>query len=182
MSINSKKKGASGERWKPIKNYETRYEISNYGRVKSLAKYNRKSDIILTPTANVRDGRLSVCLCKDTKTRQRISVHRLVAQAFIPNPNNYEEINHKDENPKNNNADNLEWCTRKYNMNYGTLPKRINEKNKKAVVGRNEHMQIKLNYIREGQKYGYDSRGILKSIKTGKLYKGLIWRYCDGNK
>lgn len=157
------------------------YQVSNLGRVKSLAKYNRKTDIILKPTSNIRDGRLSVCLCKDSKTRQRISVHRLVAKAFIENSKNFSEVNHKDENPKNNTASNLEWCDRKYNMNYGTLPQRINDKNKKPVEGYNKDMQIKLSSIRYGRKMGYDGSSIIKSIKSGKPYKELKWRYLDGN-
>ena len=60
-------------------------------------------------------------------------IHRLVAQTFIPNPNNYEQINHKDENSFNNNVNNLEWCTAKYNCNYGTRIKRFSTKKKKPV-------------------------------------------------
>ena len=56
------------------------------------------------------------------------TIHRLVAEAFIPNPNNYPCINHKDENKENNNANNLEWCTYKYNSNYGTCRERTLEK------------------------------------------------------
>ena len=183
MPINSRAKGAKGERefWRDVFGYEGLYQVCNLGRVKSLAKYNRKTDIILKQTINKRDGRLSVCLCKDSKTRQRIHIHRLVAKAFIENPKGYKEINHKDENPKNNEVSNLEWCDRKYNMNYGTLPQRINDKNKKPVIGYGENMQIKFSFIRYGNKYGYDAGSIIKSIKSGKPYKGLNWRYCDGN-
>ena len=59
-----------------------------------------------------------------------MSIHRLLAEAFIPNPNNYPQINHKDENKKNNSLNNLEWCTCKYNINYGTRTKRDVKKRK----------------------------------------------------
>lgn len=178
MSINSKRKGAK-EIWKNIKGYEGLYQVSNLGRIKSLPKYNCKTEKILKTHISRRDGRCSVLLCKNPYTRERLSIHRLVANAFIENPNNLPEINHKDENPKNNIYTNLEWCNRKYNMNYGTLPQRINNKNKKAVIGFNENMQIKLNFIRYGNKCGYDASSIIKSIKSHRKYKGLNWRYCD---
>ena len=175
--MNSREK----EEWRDIEGFEGRYQVSNLGRVKSLAKYNRKTDILLHPTKHKRDGRMSVMLCKDVKTRKRIMVHRLVAKAFVENPKKYTEVNHKDENPENNRATNLEWCDRKYNMNYGTLPQRINEKNKKPVIGWNSEVKVRLSYIREAKKKGYTTQGICESLKTGKKYKGLYWRYDNGN-
>ena len=166
-----------GEEWRPVKGYEGLYEISNFGRVNSLPKYNRKKSIIMKQTKNPRDGRLSVILCKDPHTRERITVHRLVAKAFLENPNGYSEINHKDEDPSNNNVKNLEWCTRKYNMNYGTLPARINGKNKKPVCGRMGEKIITFGSVREAKKVGFDSSGIIRSIRSGKKYKGFQWRY-----
>lgn len=73
------------------------------------------------------NGYLHVLLCKNGKYITH-NVHRLVAETFIPNPDNLPEINHKDENKENNCVDNLEWCTRKYNMNYGTTQFRIHNK------------------------------------------------------
>lgn len=110
------------------------YQISNLGRVKSLSKYHRtknggyySKEIIIKPTPNER-GYLMVDLSKNTK-RRKIFVHRLVAEAFIPNPNNYNQVNHiKEFEKQNNNIDNLEWCTCKYNCNYGTRNQRIREK------------------------------------------------------
>ena len=125
---------------------------------------------------------MSLCLCRNSRDRKRITVHRLVAMAFVSNPNNYTEVNHIDENPKNNRADNLEWCTRKYNMNYGTTPYRLNIKRKKPVEGYDEKGNlIKFNSVRCGKIAGYDSSGIIKAIKTGGQYKGLYWRYDNAS-
>ena len=82
-----------------IKGYEGLYQVSNLGRIKSLPKYNCKYEKILKLHTNKRDGRQSIMLCKDSSTRKRMLVHRLVAIAFIKNPLNLHEINHKDENP-----------------------------------------------------------------------------------
>lgn len=169
------------EEWRPVKGYEGLYEVSNLGHVKSLPKYNRKTAILLRSTVNKRSGRASVLLSKDNTKPKRISVHRLVAAAFVENPNNYAEINHKDENPLNNMADNLEWCTRKYNMNYGTLPQRINEKNKKPVIAVNQKTGELLRFaaVRETEKAGFTSRGVYYSMDTGRAHKGFLWRYED---
>ncbi len=102
------------EIFKDIEDYEN-YQISNYGTVKSL-KYGKERILKL---AKDKGGYLTVDLFKQGKHKM-CKVHRLVAQAFIPNPNNYLEVNHKDENPANNRANNLEWCDRKYNINFGT--------------------------------------------------------------
>ncbi len=106
------------EIWKPILGYENLYNISNLGNVFSI-KNNRN----IKPTKNSK-GYLMVGLCKKKK-RKSCLVHRLVAKAFIDNPSNLPEINHKDENPSNNAASNLEWCTHKYNMSYNNLGKRV---------------------------------------------------------
>lgn len=99
------------EIWKDIKDYEGLYQVSNLGNVKGLRK-----NIILSPS----NGEYKqVTLCYKGK-RKTIAVHRLVADAFIENPFNKTHINHKDENKHNNNANNLEWCTHKENMNYGS--------------------------------------------------------------
>ena len=179
--MNSKQKGARGEQWKDIAGHEGLYQVSDWGRIKSFPKYNYKTVRILKTNTNVKNSRISIMLCKNPNDRKRLSVHRLVASAFVENPNNYLEINHKDENPRNNYADNLEWCTRKYNMNYGTTPQRLNIKNRKRVVGENQEIKISYGAIRWGKKDGYDSSGILYSIRTKRTYKGLYWRYADDN-
>ena len=121
-----------GEIWKDIQNYEGSYQVSNYGRVKSLSRVdsrgNKRNEKILKGRKN-RQGYYDVALCKNGK-RKYCRINRLVAEAFIPNPNNYPITNHKDENPSNNHVDNLEWCTNEYNSNYG----KRNEKTKKKVL------------------------------------------------
>ena len=108
---------------KDIKGYEGLYAITPEGDVYS---YKRKK--FLKPGVN-GIGYLYVSLCKDGKIKH-YGVHRLVAEAYIPNPDNLPQINHKDENKENNCLQNLEWCDAKYNINYGTR----NEKIKKPIL------------------------------------------------
>ena len=114
------------EIWKPVVGYEGLYEVSSYGRVKSLDRYVKYSDgrIYLhkgkvLSLAKDKNGYFVVSLYFNGK-HNTIKVHRLVAQAFIPNPDNLPEVNHLDEDKTNNRVENLEWCDHKYNMNYGT--------------------------------------------------------------
>ena len=107
------------EIWKDIKGFEGHYQVSNFGRVKSI-KFRKER--ILKP-ANNGCGYLYVNLSKNGKYNIYL-IHRLVALIFISNPNNLPEINHRDEDKTNNKVENLEWCDRKYNMNYGTRTQR----------------------------------------------------------
>lgn len=115
------------ENWKAIAGYEGLYEVSNKGRVKSLGNNKTRKEKILKQARNCC-GYLFVGLSKDGKVKHTF-VHRLVAEAFIPNPNNLETINHKDEVKTNNAASNLEWMSQKDNINYGTRNKRVSEAN-----------------------------------------------------
>lgn len=115
------------EIWKDIKGYEGLYQISNLGRVKSLEricfqsplKKRKINEKIMKFDKSSKAGYIRISLNKDGN-KKKYSVHRLVAQTFIPNPHNYPQINHIDENKQNNNINNLEWCTVKYNNNYGS--------------------------------------------------------------
>ena len=118
-------KSFEGEIWRPIKGFDN-YEISNFGRVKSLSRVIANSlrpDHILRECYD-KDDYCDVHIFNNTGQMKVKRIHRLVAEAFIPNPNNYPIINHKDECTYNNFVGNLEWCTYKYNINYGTLPAR----------------------------------------------------------
>ena len=113
------------EIWRDIKGYEGLYQVSNLGRVKSLERYVKGKDglrlvkeIIMSISVCRTNGYFKVILHKDGK-QKRYQVHRLVAEAFIPNPDNLPIVNHKDENKINNCVWNLEWCTYSYNLTYG---------------------------------------------------------------
>ena len=168
------------EIWKDIPNYEGLYQISNYGRIKSLYNYKRNGTNILKP--RIKKGYYCIGLRKKGK-RKWIGIHRLVGQTFIPNPNNYPCINHKDENPLNNYVENLEWCTVKYNNCYGTRIERARNsiKTKRKVL----KYDLKGNFIKEyesiseaGRKNKILPSGIVSCCK-GKYNNcgGYVWKY-----
>lgn len=114
------------EIWKDVKGFEGYYEVSDLGRVRRLDRYDYGCGYarfykgrILKNLVYKKTGYFHVQLCK-CGTIINKSVHRLVAEAFIPNPDNLPQVNHKDEDKSNNCVDNLEWCDAVYNMNYGT--------------------------------------------------------------
>lgn len=132
------------EIWKPIKGYETHYEISSHGRVKALyrefvgkdGRIKKYHERFLKPdTSEIKRGYMRVTLSKDYKT-QRFLVHRLVAEHFIPNPENKPFINHIDNNGLNNNISNLEWCTHSENMIHAQKQGRLfNSQSKGGKIG-----------------------------------------------
>lgn len=105
------------EIWKPIPEFNGRYEVSNLGRIKSFTRKKEGEIINGSPDGK---GYIMVKLYYGSQKNKMCKVHRLVAEAFIENPNNYPQVNHKDEDKTNNCVDNLEWCTNEYNINYGT--------------------------------------------------------------
>lgn len=133
--------------WRSIKGYEGLYEISNKGRVKSLARYYKAfgyrkiiiEEKIMSPVESPQ-GYYQIGLSKEG-AKKHVQIHRLVAQAFIPNPQSLPFINHKDENKKNNCVDNLEWCTPEYNVNYGSGIARAKEARKTKKIKRAEEIR-----------------------------------------
>ena len=126
------------EIFKDIKNYEGLYQVSNLGRV-----YSIRNNKILKPKLNIC-GYLSVNL-KYKGSHVTKSIHRLVAQTFIENPYNFPQVNHKDEDKTNNCVDNLEWCSAKYNINYGTCRERAAQHFRKPVL----MFDLNNNFIKE---------------------------------
>ncbi|WP_205427339.1 NUMOD4 domain-containing protein [Clostridium botulinum] len=170
------------EIWKDIENYKGYYQISNFGRVKSLRRkvrsgkgYRITEVLIKKPYEKL--GYLRILLTKDGVSKD-YAVHRLVAIAFIPNPNNLPEVNHKDENPSNPIVSNLEWCTSKYNSNYGTRTQRRIEKIRKPVYQYDKELNLirKYNGAYEAKEYGYNNSHIGSCCKgKRKTHKGYIW-------
>lgn len=124
------------EVWKAVKDYEGLYEVSNLGRIRSVSRvirwgrgkgYDKLIEgRILSPSINNSGYEIIILNKPKHKTICR-TIHRLVAEAFIPNPNNLTDVNHKDEDKMNNNVENLEWMTHKDNMNWGETSKKISE-------------------------------------------------------
>lgn len=128
------------EVWKDIVGFE-QYQVSNLGHI-----YSKKVKRLLTPYPD-KKGYLRVKFWKDSKGHA-FKVHRLVAQAFIPNPNNLPQVNHKDENKENNTVDNLEWCDNDYNHNYGTR----NERSNKTLTNR-KNLSLPVICVETGVEY-----------------------------
>ena len=176
------------EIWKDIEGYEGLYQVSNCGRVKRLAgvvKGNwkqgerRQEERVLKPL-HCRLDYQAVSLSKDGKMTHYL-IHRLVAQAFIPNPLNLPEVNHKDEKPSNNCVDNLEWCDHIYNNNYGTKVDRQRMKISKPI----SQFTIDGDFIRNwasateaANELGYD-RSTISSVCKGEYKQayGYKWSY-----
>ena len=106
------------EIWKDVKGYKGLYQVSNLGRVRSLGSDRWHKGRILKPSFDGKGNYLFVGLHKDKRVKLA-TIHRLVAEHFIPNPNDLPCVNHIDEDKTNNRFDNLEWCTHQYNSNYG---------------------------------------------------------------
>lgn len=171
------------EIWKPISGLEDRYEVSTHGRIKSI-----RNNLIMKPIKR-KHGYLGIQLhgFKDTNRGMKtFSIHRLVAEAFIPNPNNCEEVNHIDEDKTNNMVENLEWVTHMENSNRGTRAKRIGEAN----INNPLRSKVVAQYTKDGElirefpslsevtrNYGYLNSNIIRSIRVGGTAYGYVWKY-----
>lgn len=117
------------EIWRPVVGYEGLYEVSNTGRVRSLDRYDSNNHFLkgrILKLCADKDGYLNVGLSLGNKVK-KYKVHRLVAEAFIPNPYNLPQVNHRDEDKTNNRVENLEMCNAKYNSNYGSRKDRVRD-------------------------------------------------------
>lgn len=174
------------EEWKDVKGYEGLYQVSNLGRVKSLARYKKNNlgsksligEKILKQSKNNR-GYCRIHLCKDAH-KKAFSVHRLVADAFVPNPKNFTDVNHKDENKENNRADNLEWCDYEYNINYGTHNKRISLTKGCVVQAFDKNGQLVMEFhsmCEAERKTGIPQQNISRCVNGKcKTAGGYVWK------
>ena len=176
------------EIWKDIEGYEGIYQVSNTGRVKKLAnvsyRLNRwgtiteyhQAEKLLIPALDGKKNYLFISLSKDGIKILR-TVHRLVAETFIPNPHKYKCVNHKDEVKTNNRVDNLEWCTYHYNNQYGknTRSKRLVQMDKQGNV------IAKFESTRDAAKeMGVDHVSIAAACRgKTKTIRGFCWKYIE---
>lgn len=180
-------KDASDEEWRDVVGYEGLYQVSNLGSVKALPR-QRKNGLFykghIMKDYRAKGGYRRIMLCDDHMNKRRYMVHRLVAEAFIDNPLNLPQVNHKDENTANNNANNLEWCTREYNVNYGGRISRISgENNSQHKLTWQQVKEIRETYVPRSKDFNQESlakkfgvtRRVIHDIVyyyKWKLYKG----------
>ena len=177
---------ANFELWKDVEGFEGYYQVSTWARVRSLDRWvtykdgrSRLCKSFILPLRKNHKGYLRANLSKNGKTKSAF-VHKLVAEAFIPNPLNLPVVNHKDEVKDNNYPYNLEWCTDDYNRHYGTAIKRRAEKLSKKVY----QYDLQGNLINvwastmDCDRNGYDHRTISDCcLGKRKAHKGYIWSY-----
>ena len=175
------------EIWKDIDGYEGLYEVSNLGRIKSLRDKNGNREKILK-TIKDKDGYLKINLWKEDKMKT-FRVHRLVATAFISNPNNLPTVNHIDENKENNVADNLEWMNLSQQQRHGTCQQRRVEKLTNGVLSKQVYQYTKdeklvaiWKSVNECKRNGF-CKSHISACCNGKLksHKGYIWSYTEIN-
>lgn len=168
------------EIWKDIVGFEGLYQVSNFGRVRNKnyqIKSNHKNMYGYVMVGLYKDGKTKVCF-----------VHRLVANAFIPKPDNLYEVNHKDENKNNNRVENLEWCDRSYNINYGHR----NEKTREKLLNHPTSSKVVLQYSLKGELINtfLSVEEAKRQLGFGNHIKdccrderptayGYIWKYAD---
>lgn len=178
------------EVWKDIEGYEGRYQVSNLGRVRSLslgkiAKFRREHEGRVLKPYLTRYGYYLVDLYYETKKKRHYLVHRLVAQAFIPNPDNLPQINHKNEQKTDNRVENLEWCSLVYNLTYNDRQKRVGVTQGKLVEQIDENGNIVATYpsVNEASRqtgiYVSNISACCKGKKGHPRAGGYRWRYKE---
>lgn len=183
------------EEWKDIKGYEGLYQVSTLGRVRTLPRISCQGHPLKGGYLKPRrcpNGYLNACLSKDGTKSYKL-IHRLVAQAFIDNPHDYPQVNHKDEDVTNNHVDNLEWCTNRYNSNYGNHNLRLSESLKghrrsAETIEKHRHKMMKkvmcvetgeiFDSIKSAEAFTH-TRGICE-VLHGRSHRcgGYHWRYA----
>lgn len=163
------------EKWRPIVGYEGLYEVSNLGRVRRVR--------IIEP-AKKKHGYMQISLVDRNGVRKSFRLHRIVASAFVPNPDSKPQVNHIDENPENNRADNLEWATAEENTNYGSRTARAAAKNgSKTPVLQIDPVTLKVIAEYPGQSAAARATGISASCINAclrgkqKHAGGYLWEY-----
>ena len=174
---------SEGEVWRDVVGYDGRYQVSNKGNVHSVERKDsigRKRRGLTLKLEHHTSGYLYVNLYKNGVKKHK-RVHRLVSEAFIPNPKKYSEVNHLDEVKTNNHVENLEWCDISHNINYGARSKKVSEKLAKKVRGVNiktgEIITFRSTVEARNKGYFAVSQACRGAYYGGNLYKGHRWSY-----
>ena len=181
------------EEWRDVVGYEGLYQVSNLGRVRSVDKIIKTgrgyvSRLVKGKMKKIKvhsNGYLEVNLSSNGKAKT-YKIHRLVSMAFIPNPRHFKEVNHKDEDKTNNNVDNLEWCSSKYNANYGNRNKKSSLARSKSIIQYTLYGVMIAEYnslTNAGLSVNGNAQGVF-SCARGYInqYQGYIWRYKEDAK
>lgn len=158
--------------WKQTR-INPKYEVSDDGRVRTISSGHIKAQKI------DRYGYAVVCLSETRTKKKYATVHRLVAEAFIPNPDGLPQVNHKDENKLNNNVDNLEWCTAHYNSHYGNGRAKCDASRCKPIVATSDDETLEFSSTKEAaEKLGVNKSSIRGALK-GRQHTscGYTWKY-----
>lgn len=169
----------NNEIWKDISGFVGLYQVSNLGRVKSIGRYDcmkRYWPERILKTQKTKDGYTRVFVCKDGKIR-RFMLARIVAKMFVPNPDGLPQVNHKNENKDDNRAENLEWCTAKQNINYGTCIMRRSVKQGKPVICMTTGKRF-FSIGEASRKTGISQTSIIRCCKGRQMSaKGYVFEY-----
>lgn len=176
------------EIWKDIKGYEGKYQISNFGKVKSLSRklwnghawWTSKERILMPRTSKKVYHYLSVQLVDDKGKKKNINIHRIVAEHFLENKENLLYVNHINEDKHDNRASNLEWCSPSYNANYGNM-KEVNANKRKLI-----HFEdvtngdtFVLDEKKEYEELGFSRKAVRIAIQRGKKYHKYKVKYIE---
>ena len=169
------------ETWVPVRDFEGLYEISDIGRVKSLPTMDWRGRVfkerILT-NSKTRSGYTRVVLYKDGIRNER-TIHRLVASAFLENPNNYPCVNHKNEIKDDNRVGNLEWCDQAYNNNYGTCNYRQARTKGRKVAQYSQSGEFVADYFSISEatrRTGFSTGAICRGLNEGAITNNYLWK------
>ena len=168
------------EIWKPINGFEGLYEVSNKGRVKSLQTIDRMGRVFeerILVNNKKQHGYTSAVLYKN-RIRHEQTVHRLVASAFLENPNNYPCVNHKNETKDDNRVENLEWCDHAYNNNYGTCNYRqARTKGRKVAqyLPSGEFVADYFSISEASRRTGFSTGAICNGLNYGVITNNYLW-------
>ena len=178
------------EEWRPVKGYEDIFEVSNLGRIRSVervvkaGKYGTK--FVKSRILKLEMNKKGYLMTRATRKYgcKRLVVHRFVAEAFIPNPNNYPIVNHKDERKDNNVVTNLEWCTHSYNTLYGTCQQRraIHRQRTVEMIDMKTHEVIKVfSSMKRAEEETHTPAKQISHVCRGydKSARGYFWRYAN---